>query len=56
MALGVGVPLVLTVAVVSLARRSVRPDLHGDASSIAKLGPAGAAAAAAAPPASISRR
>ncbi|HEY8077895.1 MAG TPA: penicillin-binding transpeptidase domain-containing protein [Labilithrix sp.] len=45
-----GVPLVLTVAVVSLSRRSVHADLPADATSIAKLGPAAAAAAAAAPP------
>src|SRR5256885_3371601 len=50
LALGVGFPLVLTVAVVSLARRSARADLVGDATSIAKLGPAAAAAAATAPP------
>jgi membrane peptidoglycan carboxypeptidase len=51
LALGVGVPLVSTIAVVSLARRSMRADLHDDAASIAKLGPAAAAAAATAPPA-----
>ncbi len=49
-ALGVGVPLVLTVAVVSLARRSMHADLPADATSLAKLGPAAVAAAATAPP------
>ena len=49
LALGVGVPLVLTVAVV-FARRSARPDLPMDATSLAKLGPAAVAAAATAPP------
>jgi cell division protein FtsI/penicillin-binding protein 2 len=50
LALGVGVPLVLTVGVVSLSRRSVRAELPPDATSIAKLGPVAAAAAATAPP------
>jgi cell division protein FtsI/penicillin-binding protein 2 len=48
---GVGVPIALTVGVIGLARRSLHADpLHGDAASIAKMSPAGVAAAASAPP------
>jgi cell division protein FtsI/penicillin-binding protein 2 len=49
-AMGVGVPIAITAAVVSLARHSLHADpLRGDAASIAKRA-AGAAAAASAPP------